>query len=326
MRPNDISRFDGETIDLNIFQTGDQAVFVDLDAATAGALTGDAPASQIGFVRIGEAELALNDVENIVGTDAGERLFGSEEDGFILAGGGDDTVHPFNGDDFVDGGEGVDTLLLNAIDGPLTIDLKKGYANTADQVNEITGFENVTGSNLFSDLILGDRGANIMSGGAGGDDTLKGRGGDDVLNGEAGEDRLHGGNGDDMLFGGDGADRLQGGRCDDALDGGAGDDRMVGGKGNDVQTGGDGADRFVFAANDGDDVVTDLSFDEGDSVKFRGERLIDSEEDLTAFLDKLEADGRADTGAEVRGDDLVIQYFATEVTLTGFAEGWIEAV
>ena len=35
--------------------------------------------------------------------------------GFILAGGGDDTVHPFNGDDVVNGGLGVHTLLLNAI-------------------------------------------------------------------------------------------------------------------------------------------------------------------------------------------------------------------
>ena len=143
---------------------------------------------------------------------------------------------------------------------------------------------------------------------------------------EAGEDRLHGGNGDDMLFGGDGADRLQGGRGDDALDGGAGDDRMVGGKGNDVQTGGEGADRFVFAADDGADIVTDLSFDQGDSVKFRGERLIDSDEDLNRFIETLEADGRADTGVSISGDDLVIQYFATEVTLTGFADAWVEAV
>ena len=40
--------------------------------------------------------------------------------GTIDMGAGDDTVHPFNGDDYVYGGRGVDTLLLNAIDGALT--------------------------------------------------------------------------------------------------------------------------------------------------------------------------------------------------------------
>ncbi|MEL6791958.1 MAG: calcium-binding protein [Pseudomonadota bacterium] len=326
MRPNDTSRFDGETINLNLFQIDDLTVFIDLDAETAGALTGDAPPSQTGFLRIGESELTLNDVENIIGTDAGERLFGSEEDGFILAGGGDDTVHPFNGDDFVDGGDGVDTLLLNAIDGPLIVDLKRGFADTADQTNEITGFENVTGSNLFSDVIRGDGGDNVLSGGAGGDDRLIGRGGDDMLLGEAGEDRLVGGGGADMLFGGDGGDRLAGGKGRDELYGGADDDRLIAGKGADLLFGGEGGDRFIFGRKDGDNTISDFSFEEGDSLKFRGKKLIDSDEDLLDFVEMLAEDNRVNTNAEVDGDDLVIRYRQTEVTLENFADGWLDAV
>lgn len=287
MRPEDISRFDGETIDLNLFGVEDgEAVFVDLDAETAGALTPDNAPSQNGFIQIGEARLKLNDVENIIGTDNGERLFGGEEDGFILAGGGDDTVHPFNGDDYVDGGAGVDTLLLNAINGALTVDLKRGFANTDDQVNEITGFENVTGSNLFSDKILGDGGDNILSGGAGGDDTLKGRGGDDTL------------------------------------DGGADDDRLVGGKGDDELTGGEGADRFVFGRKHGEDMIKDFSFEEGDSLKFQRVSRIDNEDELMDFIECLNTDNRDGTFAELSGDDLVLRFRGTEVTLEDYAVGW----
>ena len=302
MRPNPSILASGETLDLNIFQTGGDAVFVDLDEATAGALTPEAEPSQIGFLRIGDVELTLFDVENIIGGDAGERLFGSEEDGFIIAGGGDDTVHPFNGNDYVYGGDGEDTLLLNAIDGPLKVDLKSGYANTVDQTNLIDGFENVTGSNLFSDLILGDRNDNALAGGAGGDDTLKGRGGDDMLSGGGGADRLVGGRGDDALFGGDG------------------DDRLIGGKGDDMLNGGDGADRFIFGINTGEDVIDDLNFEEGDAIKFRGEPLIDSDEDLMAFASALNEDEAKTNFAGIDGDDLVLGFHGAKVIVSGFAE------
>lgn len=296
--------FNGGTINLADFDLGEGPVFVDLDTNTAGALTPDNAPSQNGFLRIGEDEIVLHDVENIIGSDRGERLFGSEEDGFILAGGGDDTVHPFNGDDVVDGGSGVDTLLLNAINGPLTVDLKRGFANTDSQQNAISGFENVTGSNLFNDRISGDRNDNVISGGAGGDDTLKGR------------------NGDDQLSGGAGSDRLQGGRDDDMLDGGAGDDLLIGGKDDDTLTGGEGADRFVFRGRFDDDVVTDLNFAEGDEIKISGSRRIDSEADLIVFAERLNEDHRQNTSASIDGDNLLLDVKGSEILLVGAASGW----
>lgn len=300
--------FAGSTINLSDFDLGDSPVFVDLDINTAGALTPDNAPSQDGVLSIGEEETVLSDVENIIGTDLGERLFGSEEDGFILAGGGDDTVHPFNGDDVVDGGQGVDTLLLNAINGPLTINLTRGFANTDGQVNAIFNFENVTGSNLFSDRISGDRNDNILSGGAGGDDTLRGNNGDDQLLGEAGQDRLLGGRGDDALFGGEGNDLLSGARGDDML------------------TGGEGGDRFVFRGRWDDDVITDLSFTEGDAIKIGGRRLIDSEADLIRFAERLNEDNKSFTSATIEGDDLLLDTGRSEILLENVAADWAEGL
>lgn len=298
--------FDGATLNLSNFDLGDGPVFVDLDINTAGALTPDNAPSQNGVLRIGEDETMLSDVENVIGTDADERLFGAEEDGFILAGGGDDTVHPFNGDDVADGGPGVDTLLLNAIKGPLTIDLKRGVAHTDGQTNRISDFENVTGSNLFSDRISGDRNDNVLSGGAGGDDTLKGRRGDDQLLGEAGADRLQGGRGDDALFGGEGDDLLIGGRDDDTL------------------TGGEGADRFVFRGRYDDDVIADLNFAEGDEIKVSGRRLINSEADLISYAERLNEDGRHWTSAAIEGDDLLLDTGRSEILIQNVAADWSE--
>lgn len=300
--------FNGSTINLSNFDLGDGPVFVDLDINSAGALTPNNAPSQDGVLRIGEEETALSDVENIIGTDLGERLFGSEEDGFILAGGGDDTVHPFNGDDVVNGGLGVHTLLLNAINGPLWIDLKRGFANTDGQSNAISNFENVTGSNLFSDRISGDRNDNVLSGGAGGDDTLKGKNGDDQLLDEAGEDRLQGGRGDDALFGG------------------ADDDLLIGGHDDDTLTGGEGGDRFVFRGRCDDDVITDLTFADGDEIKISGQRLINSEADLISFAERLNEDNKQSTLATIEGDDLRLDTGQSEILIENVASDWAEGL
>jgi len=300
--------FNGSTINLSNFDLGEGPVFVDLDINSAGALTPNNAPSQDGVLRMGEEETALSDVENIIGTDLGERLFGSEEDGFILAGGGDDTVHPFNGDDVVNGGLGVHTLLLNAINGPLSIDLKRGFANTDGQSNAISNFENVTGSNLFSDRISGDRNDNVLSGGAGGDDTLKGKNGDDQLLDEAGEDRLQGGRGDDALFGGADNDLLIGGRDDDTL------------------TGGEGGDRFVFRGRCDDDVITDLTFADGDEIKISGQRLINSEADLISFTERLNENNEQSTLATIEGDDLRLDTGQSEILIENVASDWAEGL
>ncbi|MEA2896061.1 MAG: hypothetical protein QOJ84_1676, partial [Bradyrhizobium sp.] len=76
--------------------------------------------------------------------------------------------------------------------------------------------------------------------------------------GTAEEDNLSGGNGKDILNGGAGNDTISGGNGKDILTGGLGDDKL---------TGGNGADTFVFAANFGKDVITDLKPNE-DVIQF----------------------------------------------------------
>lgn len=64
--------------------------------------------------------------------------------------------------------------------------------------------------------------------------------------------------GNDVLDGGNGNDSLIGLGGNDTLIGGNGDDLLNGGLGNDTLTGGNGADRFVLAANEGSDTITDF--------------------------------------------------------------------
>jgi Ca2+-binding RTX toxin-like protein len=58
--------------------------------------------------------------------------------------------------------------------------------------------------------VVGDAGANTLTGGTGAD-TIQGQGGNDKLYGLAGADRLEGGTGNDTVAGGAGADTLSGG-------------------------------------------------------------------------------------------------------------------
>ncbi len=79
----------------------------------------------------------------------------------------------------------------------------------------------------------------------------------------------------DFLVGSDLSDLIDGGDGSDALYGNGGDDTLIGGAGDDVLRGDDGADRFVFISIlDGNDVIADFDFAEGDVVDF--DALFDS--------------------------------------------------
>ncbi|BAY76285.1 putative outer membrane adhesin [Nostoc linckia NIES-25] len=80
----------------------------------------------------------------------------------------------------------------------------------------------------------------------------------DRLFGGNGNDRLNGTPGNDYLKGGNGKDSLNGGNGNDTLTGGNGNDLLSGGFGNDTLTGGNGKDKFVLAATQGTDTITDF--------------------------------------------------------------------
>jgi len=176
----------GDTIDLSGLT---EAASVDLDVVNQGALNGNPTPSQEGSLTVGGQVATLIEVENVIGTGFDDTLFGNQESNVILGGAGNDNIHPFGGVDFVDGGDGVDTLNLSGATG-LTIDLAAGVAGP----NTFVNFENVLGSVNGNDVILGDAGVNDLNG-RDGDDVLNGRGGADILTGGAGAD-LFGFNGD----------------------------------------------------------------------------------------------------------------------------------
>ncbi len=175
----------GDTIDLSGLSEG---VSVDLDASNQGALN-NAPESQEGVLTQGDATVTLTDIENVIGTDQNDTLFGNNEANVIIGGDGDDNIHPFGGTDFADGGAGSDTLNLSAATG-VTVDLAAGTAGP----NTFVNFENVLGSVNGDDTILGDANVNV----------LNGREGNDLLDGRGGADTLIGGGGNDVFaFSGD---------------------------------------------------------------------------------------------------------------------------
>jgi Ca2+-binding RTX toxin-like protein len=128
--------------------------------------------------------------------------------------------------EFIDGGEGVNTIL-------------------GTEGNDVLNFRAPDAAVLINiALIDGGRGNDTIIG-TGNDDVIHGGRGNDVLFGESGNDSLNGGDSDDILDGGDGDDTLDGNDGDDILFGGAGNDILTGNDGDDILQGGSGDDIFI---------------------------------------------------------------------------------
>ena len=80
---------------------------------------------------------------------------------------------------------------------------------------------------------------------------------DDDIFGNESANRIDGASGADRIFGGGGNDVLIGNRGSDFVDGGTGGDQLIGGFASDVLIGRQGADRYVFAAGDGADRISE---------------------------------------------------------------------
>ncbi|CAN1527024.1 RTX calcium-binding nonapeptide repeat [Burkholderiaceae bacterium] len=121
-----------------------------------------------------------------------------------------------DGNDFIDGKGGIDSVSYStsSISG-IEVNLGTGVALDGDGgVDTLLNIENVLGSKLFDDVIVGNS-ANNYLGGDGGNDTLIGADGNDSLMGGAGNDSLLGGAGFDLLQGGVGDDTIDGGLITD---------------------------------------------------------------------------------------------------------------
>lgn len=236
-----------DTIWVKLYETGPQ------DAKLAGTLT-------------------LSNIENVVGSNSADRIWGNDDNNVIEALDGDDIVDARGGDDILNGGNGSDTLIGgdgddtfkaspgrdiyrggNGVDtadysnytrpyyGPsgndvLRVDLSAGNSRLNEDVYD--SIENLIGSNnpnhvFYQDRLIGTDGANFIDG-RDGYDRISGLGGDDILHGGRGEDYLYGGDGDDTLDGGEGFDELYGGDGNDQLYARDGQDWIYGENGHDT--------------------------------------------------------------------------------------------
>lgn len=227
---------------------------------------------------------------------------GGEYAGLVSLGSGSDTVYggasnetfdSDDGNDFIDGGEGIDTFRLAAT-STVALDLRiTGAQDSGSGWYTLLNIENLRGSD-GGDRLTGNQLNNVLEGSFG-NDTLDGGLGDDILNGGGGSDtvsysgakgaivnlsvvsaqntggygwdildqieNLSGGTGADRFVGNAGANQLSGNSGNDVLNGNDGDDTLQGGTGNDILTGGAGQDVFVFntklAAKTNIDRITD---------------------------------------------------------------------
>ncbi|MFP1631677.1 hypothetical protein ACLB6G_08070 [Zhengella sp. ZM62] len=128
-------------------------------------------------------------------------------DDTIYGGDGNDNLGSSNGVDFIDGGNGTDTLVIDWSDATDEIFVYSSYA----YVNTNTNFTDSTRSVDFqyvenvvvylgsgADTVNGSSGNDVLNGG-GGNDTITGYAGNDTINGGAGADTLDGGTGFDTL-------------------------------------------------------------------------------------------------------------------------------
>jgi Ca2+-binding RTX toxin-like protein len=157
---------------------------------------------------IGQSEGSDNvrgDVENVVGTDFDDRLFGSSAANRLVGGKGpdrltgeegNDVLVPGPGTDTLKGGPGQDTARYAGAAAAITANLSDGTAE-GDGPDTLAGFERLEGSD-HDDRLTGSDLVNWLTGGAG-DDDLFGRAGADTLNGGANNDVCVGGTGPDTF-------------------------------------------------------------------------------------------------------------------------------
>ena len=278
------------------------------------------------------------DVENVIGSQFKDYIYGDGNNNKLEGLGGDDTIFGGRGKDTIDGGEGDDQLLGE------------------DGNDQISGGEG-------RDVLFGGDGNDALYGGDG-QDTLNGGDGADFIDGGDGDDtadytgsssgvtvnlwtglgsggdaagdflsfveNLNGSGYDDVLIGNNDANKISGGVGDDVIRGGGGwldylygnegDDTVIGEDGNDIIRGGDGDD--LLQGGLGDD---NLGGDAGaDTIEGGGgtDRVVYSEPatggqaitvDLTAGI-ALDGTGSLDT---LSGIEDIIAHGENFLTLLG---------
>ena len=208
-------------------------------------------------------------IQNLVGTNYNDTLYGDANANMLTGGAGNDTLRGGLGADTLNGGTGTDTADYSDSTVGVTAYLSGAacVGGTADG-DVLIGIEVIIGS-AYNDSLVGSSGNETLLGGAG-NDTLDGGHGADSLDGGAGIDTVTYAASTSAVtayldgtvgVGGDAAgdvltnvEVLIGSSYADSLTGSAGADTLIGGSGNDTLQGGAGADSLDGGA--GTDIVS----------------------------------------------------------------------
>ena len=258
-----------------------------------------------------------NDTITEVNAGGQQQYFGDDGNDTLIV------VSPVS-DDLHDGGAGIDTIIWTGAGAAgLSFDLAAGTATDGVLIEQMLGFENLTGT-ADNDTILGTADSNTLAG-AGSNDTISGGGSADVLDGGDGNDTLSGGSGSDTLEGGTGNDRLTGGTSSDTYIVDALADLII-------ETASQGDDRvlarasFVLAADDSIETMQTTSFAGVDAINLTGNALA---QDIigNAGANTLEdGAGAADVLRGSLGDDTYVIRTAGTAIVEGVGEGTADRV
>ncbi len=160
-----------------------------------GGLGNDTLSGGIGDDRLfgeqGNDQLFGNDSATPIGSqgDGNDLLYGGAGNDLLFGGGGNDTLSGGSdndslaggmGSDFLDGGDGLDTASYLDSATAVAVRLWDNSASGGDAAGDIlVNIENLTGSKLGNDVLVGNALANVLDG-AGGADSMNGREGDDT--------------------------------------------------------------------------------------------------------------------------------------------------
>jgi Ca2+-binding RTX toxin-like protein len=233
--------------------------FVDYRSGTAASGVTVDLAAGFGLDRYGGTD-SLIGVTNVGGSDYADTLLGT---------GADNIFRPYEGNDLVNGGDGIDGVDYTGAAGAVSVnlDIGRGFNALGGDADTLISIENARGGD-GADTLLGSAGDNLLAGGAGSDSLLGAAGNDTVdystatgavtinLNTSRAQDGLGGTDslsGFEAALGGSFNDSLVGSGSSESFYGLAGDDTIFGGGANDLLDGGRGADSL--SGGDGQDTL-----------------------------------------------------------------------
>jgi Ca2+-binding RTX toxin-like protein len=190
--------------------------------------------------------------------------------------GGNDVLDGGAGTDRLDGGAGDDIYRITAFGDHTSAEIADSGSGGRDEIRIATGlagqFTAYAGERGIERIVVGtgtaavaDRSStaaiNVDAAALTRGAIIVGNAGANGLTGTSGDDLIGGGLGGDALAGGNGADTLFGGEGTDSLSGGAGNDLLYGGGSVDTLTGGLGVDTFAIGTDpyEGVDKITDFT-------------------------------------------------------------------